>query len=598
MLDTRIYRAAFLPVLFALLVAAFSLQDRPAALRTTLAPDAFQGPRAEQTLDDLARRFPDRRAGSPGDQALAREIERRLRGLVPGGRRDLAPGSLVRRVTFRGQTLDGERDLTDVIATRPGQPGPGIVVVAHRDAAQRGAKAELSGTAALLELARVAADGRLRRTITFISTTGGSGGLAGAVEAARRLSGQPVDAVLVLGDLAGARIRKPFVVPWVSGAGLAPLQLRRTVEQAVREEVGSEPGGPRAVTQWLREAARLTTSEQGPFGGEGYGAVQISVSGERGPSAGERVVPERLAAFGRAALRSVLALDTGPAIGEGPSSYVVTKKKVLPGWAIRLVGGALLLPLWLGTIDGFARARRRRGRVGGWLLWLLATALPFLLATAVAVLTGAVGLVDPAAPALVPAGSVPVGGGAWAALALVVLVAVVTWLVIRPFLLRAAGADAPPTGPGPASAVAIVTAAITFVSWLLNPFAALLLVPAAHLWLVAVAPEVRLRRGVGIALVVLGLVPLVVVAGALCSQFGAGPLQGLWMGAMLLAGGGVGPAQWIGGALLLGCALAAGLVAWRPPAADDIQPDDVRMRGPITYAGPGSLGGTESALRR
>jgi hypothetical protein len=84
----------------------------------------------------------------------------------------------------------------------------------------------------------------------------------------------------------------------------------------------------------------------------------------------------------------------------------------------------------------------------------------------------------------------------------------------------------------------------------------------------------------------------------MCSQLGAGPLQGLWMGAMLLAGGGVGPAQWIGGALLLGCALAAGLVAWRPPAADDIRPDDVRMRGPITYAGPGSLGGTESALRR
>jgi hypothetical protein len=27
-------------------------------------------------------------------------------------------------------------------------------------------------------------------------------------------------------------------------------------------------------------------------------------------------------------------------------------------------------------------------------------------------------------------------------------------------------------------------------------------------------------------------------------------------------------------------------------------PDPVRTRGPISYAGPGSLGGTESALRR
>jgi len=28
------------------------------------------------------------------------------------------------------------------------------------------------------------------------------------------------------------------------------------------------------------------------------------------------------------------------------------------------------------------------------------------------------------------------------------------------------------------------------------------------------------------------------------------------------------------------------------------QPLDVTVRGPVTYAGPGSLGGTESALRR
>jgi hypothetical protein len=30
----------------------------------------------------------------------------------------------------------------------------------------------------------------------------------------------------------------------------------------------------------------------------------------------------------------------------------------------------------------------------------------------------------------------------------------------------------------------------------------------------------------------------------------------------------------------------------------DVEPQPLRTRGPITYAGPGSLGGTESALRR
>ncbi|MDQ3849439.1 MAG: hypothetical protein M3296_02325, partial [Actinomycetota bacterium] len=61
MLDPRIYRAAILPVLFALVLVAFSLQDRPRPVRTTLAPDAFDGERAygrAQGLLGLAARYP------------------------------------------------------------------------------------------------------------------------------------------------------------------------------------------------------------------------------------------------------------------------------------------------------------------------------------------------------------------------------------------------------------------------------------------------------------------------------------------------------------------------------------------------------------
>ena len=39
--------------------------------------------------------------------------------------------------------------------------------------------------------------------MTFVSTSGGSGGAAGARDLAQRLSGSPIDAVLVLGDLGG-----------------------------------------------------------------------------------------------------------------------------------------------------------------------------------------------------------------------------------------------------------------------------------------------------------------------------------------------------------------------------------------------------------
>ncbi len=356
-LDPRIYRAALLPLLLAFLVVAFSLEDRARPIGTTLPPDAFDGVAAWTTLGQLADRYPDRRAGDAGDDSLARDIARRMRTTF-------GDSGVVREDSYEGHTADGKRDLVNVIASRPGAAGAQIVVVAHRDALEREARAELSGTAALLELARVAADGRFRRTITLISTSGGSGGAAGAIRAAQELDG-PVDAVLVLGDLASQQLRKPWVFGWNDGPGVASLQLRRTVEQAVRAEVGQDAGGPRALAQFVRQAFAVAPGEQGAFGAAGFAAVTLSASGERGPVADAPVGRDkRLARFGRAALRTIVALDNGPTIAEGPTSYVVTKRKVLPGWAIRLLAGMLLLPVWLATI-GRLRPRaspRRWGR--------------------------------------------------------------------------------------------------------------------------------------------------------------------------------------------------------------------------------------------
>src|SRR5919202_4627464 len=236
MLDARIYRAALVPVLLAVIVCAFSLEDQPAAIGTTLAPDAFSGARATRDLQALASAYPDRRPGGAGDAALARRVAGAFRGL--------APAYEITTHRFTGHTIDGARRLETVMARQVGAPGPELVVVAHRDAAGRGAAAELSGTAAMLELARVVAGGRLRRTVTFVSTSGGSGGAAGARDLASRLGGNAVDAVLVLGDLATRPPRKPLTVGWSDGSELSPLRLRRTVDEAVSEEVATSAGAP------------------------------------------------------------------------------------------------------------------------------------------------------------------------------------------------------------------------------------------------------------------------------------------------------------------------------------------------------------------
>jgi hypothetical protein len=591
MLEPRLYRVAFVPVLLALLVAAFSLQDRPRPIGTTQAPEAFDEIRADQTLEDLAHRFPVRRPGDAADTRLAGEIATRLRQTVPG---------TVEEHHFKGDTIDGERDLIDVVATRPGVPGPPLVVVAHRDAAKPGSKAELSATAALLELARVAADGRLRRTITFISTSGGSGGFAGAREEARRMEGR-ADAVLVLGGVGGAATRRPFVVSLSNGRGQAPVQLQRTVQAAVRAEVGTDAGAPRALTQWLRMAVPVTISEQGPFLRAGQPAVLLSASGERPPAADEPIRDGRMLRFGRASLRVLYALDNFRDLAQPPRDDLVIRGKVLPGWAVRLLVGSLLLPPLLMGIDALARLRRRREPLWAWGVWTLASGVPFLLACLFAVLLAVVGLISAAPGAPIPAAGLDLGGGAIVAFVAILLVFALGWLVARPALLGATGAarvrKQEPDAAGAVVAVGLTTVVIAGALWVGNPYAAALVLPAAHLWFWALTPDLRLPRSASLAVVALALVPLLVVGFVDAHTFGLDLPQSVWFWMLLVAGGHVPIGSWVLWSLLWGCAVAAALVAVRRRRRQDEEPDEITVRGPVTYAGPGSLGGTGSALR-
>jgi hypothetical protein len=591
MLDARIYRAALVPVLLAVIVCAFSLQDQPPAIGTTLAPDAFSGTRATRELQSLAAAYPQRRAGDAGDAALARRIADTFRGMEPAYE--------VSTPSFTGETIDGKRTLTTVLARQVGAPGPELVVVAHRDAAARGAPAELSGTAAMLELARVVAGGRLRRTVTFVSTSGGSGGAAGARDLARRLGGNPIDAVLVLGDLASRQPRRPLTVSWSDGSTLGPLRLRRTLDQAVRDEVATRPGAPGPVTQWTRLAFPGTVGEQGPLVAAGLPAVLLSASGERPPAADTPVDGNRVEAYGRAALRTLVALDEGPVIGAGPNREVVTLRKVLPPWSVRLLIGSLLLAPLLVTIDGFARARRRRHPVTPWLGWIAAAAAPFALAAAFATVLGITGLLTATPPAPVPAGTIPIDGAGRAALIATGLVLVLA-IVARPFVLRATGGRKRLDGPGAGAALLLTWCVLAALLWIVNPFAAGFMVPAAHLWLLVAAPELRLRRSVALVLVAISLLPFALAAVVLAGQFGLDPLGFAWALLLAVAGAHVGPVAWLFWSIAAGCALAAIVLAWRtrPPPPVEVSEPRITVRGPATYAGPGSLGGTESALRR
>jgi hypothetical protein len=569
MLDARIYRAALVPVLLAVIVCAFSLQDQPAPLGTTLAPDAFSGADANRELRSLVAAYPRRRAGDAADAALARRVADSFRGM--GAAYEVSTPS------FEGETIDGRRTLTTVLARQVGSPGPELVVVAHRDAAGPGAAAELSGTAAMIELARIVAGGRLRRTVTFVSTSGGSGGAAGARDLVHRLSGNPIDAVVVLGDLGSRPPRKPIVTAWSDGSQIGPLRLQRTIADAVRQEVATSAGGPGIVTQWTRLAFPGTVGEQGPLVGGGLPAALLSSSGERPPKADAPVDQNRLEAYGRAALRSLVALDEGPALAAAPNRDVVTLRKVLPPWAVRLLVGSLLLAPLLVTVDGFARVRRRHQAVTPWLGWIGAAAAPFAIAAAFVTVLGVTGLLTATPPAPVPDGAIPIDSAGRAALV-------------------ATGLE----GPGAGAALMLVWTVLAALMWLVNPYAAACMVPAAHLWLLVAAPGVRLRRGAAMGLVALSLVPFLVAALNIAGQAGYDPLGFVWALLLAVAGGQIGPVAWLFWSIAAGCVAAAVVLAWRTRRrpADETGEARITVRGPVTYAGPGSLGGTESALRR
>ncbi len=595
MLDIRVYRAAFLPALVALFIAAFSLADRPEPAQSPSPPDSFDSERAfggraplQNSLTELARSFPDRAPGTAGDAGLADRVAETL------GRPDRTQGPAFQ------VSRESTGDVETVIGVRPGLSSRRIVVLSHRDAIGRPGLAELSGTAAMLELARLFRARELTKTLVLVSTSGATTGFSGARAWAEAADDGSVDAVIVLGDMAGAKATRPWVVPWSLGLEPVPLRLQRTVESAMRAEAGG-PGGTRALVQWLRRALPFTVSEQGVVADAGIPAVMIGASGERGPAPDAEVSRARLEGFGRAALRAVTAIDaagpvsdeTATAFENGPTG-IVTLKNVLPDWAVRLLVGTLLLPAFLTALDGFFRVRRRKLPVGPWMLWLGAAALPVLLAWAWARALGLTGALEPPAAPVLPLP--PVEGVALGSIPLVLLIG---WFGVRPLLLARVRDRGSPAAGSLAAATGACLCMLAAVIWTVNPYAAALLLPAAHLWLFAAAPQTRLTGWAGAAAIAAGLLPFALLIYSFARALALDPLELAWMALLSAASGQLSFIAAVVAAGLLACLAALlAIMRTRRRVAAAVGPEPLRTRGPASYAGPGSLGGTESALRR
>ncbi len=272
-------------------------------------------------------------------------------------------------------------------------------------------------------------------------------------------------------------------------------------------------------------------------------------------------------------------------------------RNVLPDWSVRLLVGTLLLPAFLTALDGFFRIRRRRLAVGPWLAWLGATALPVVMAWLWLRGLGIAGGIDPPDAPVLPLP--PFDRGDAIATGSAVLVAALGWFGIRRLILARAGERGNPMAGSLAAATGATLCLLAALVWVVNPYAAALLLPAAHVWMFAAAPSTRLRGWMGAVAVAVGVLPFLVVIVYYARAFGLEPARGG------VDGGAVGRVR---AALVRRRGRrrrrarlprrAAEDHAHAPARAGHRGPEPVVTRGPISYAGPGSLGGTESALRR
>jgi hypothetical protein len=134
-----------------------------------------------------------------------------------------------------------------------------------------------------------------------------------------------------------------------------------------------------------------------------------------------------------------------------------------------------------------------------------------------------------------------------------------------------------------------------------NPYAGLLTVSAAHLWLLALLLKGPPPRRVRALLLALGALPPLLVTVYYLFALSMDPLAGAWYLLLLLTGHTVAPGMAFVACVMLGTLCAAAELVYRQPAAppeEESQPEGPSVYGPGAYAGPGSLGGTRSALRR
>lgn len=530
-------------MLVGIVVVMFSLVSRPQPLPLEISLEPFDDAAAALGTQRLLDAAPERQPGADGDAAAAAYIKEQFESLEGG---NLASDRFEARYRRR------QVELENVIYTLTGETDELVVVSAPRDCvAGPCAASSASASAALIELARAMSRAHHRKTMVFVSTDGSVAGAAGAKQLAEYLKDRPVTAVIVLSQPGANEPRQRHVVPWSTSTRATSVQLVQSARQAIESEIAFDKPPLRGTgSELVRLAVPAGLGEQAPMIAAGLDAVALSGAGERRISASEdeEFSAETLGMIGRAALTLLRALDDAPPeLVSGPSSRVPLSGKLVPGWALSLLALTLLLPLVAAAVESAAGARRNRQPLAAALVWVASRCLPFVVAFAFAYLLTLL--------RLIPAPAFPFDPALWPIdLQAVIAAALLLSAIVATQIALEERLRPPRSAEGTVAALGVSIAVCGLVTWLINPYFALITLPALHLVLAATSP--RLPKPVRLGLPIVALLIPIVVLDALGRQLGIGFPEASWQSLLMFTGGHFGPLSALPVVLAAGCLAA------------------------------------------
>jgi hypothetical protein len=496
----RLYRRALLVPVLALLVLLATSFRAEAPMQAALPPTLANEQAASLLGDshDFSELFPDRHPNSAGASDSAHWMLDEFRQ-IPELRAKTVPSTTLDPATGKSVSL------VNVEATLPGRTRELVVIHAHRDTAADGRGSDAVGQIALLSLAReLQATRDRRRSYMFVSTDGATLNGGGARVLARRLARRGgVVAIIGIDRLGAGATLHVDAAP--SGRHAPPLGLVQAATGSVEAE-GGDPSVGGVFSQVARLASPVTLREHGQLLMEGLPALTITAGDDQLSANGDhRAEPAQVGAGLRAVQRLVGTIDQVDQLQSAGKTWVASDRRVYRGWALKIFVAAMLIPIWVGSVDMLVRHRRG---------WNLAAAVGSNARAMLAGMTGIAALWVLGGIGLFPdSGDRPPNPGTLDdvhvfALIVWALITVGAWLVARgPDWRRqkrrarsVAGPDTPELVVG---LVALVVLSVLALA--VSPYTVLFAVPALHVWICMASWRVIFSRTRVIAVWTVGL---------------------------------------------------------------------------------------------